>query len=59
MLVCGVLTFIVSGLQFEMQYFTQSGCLRFVEEVREQQREEDERDTSSYAGQQAATKTRR
>lgn len=33
--------------------------LRFVEEVRENQLEEHEKDTSSYAGQQAAAKTRR
>ena len=33
--------------------------LRFVEEVREQQLEEDEKDTTSYAGQQVSAKTRR
>lgn len=33
--------------------------LRFVEEVREQQIEENEKETSSYAGQQASGKMRR
>lgn len=40
---------------------TNMSCLpgRYVEEVRDKQLEEDEKDTSSFAGQQATAKVRR